>query len=235
MDSNICLFLASEVRTMAFRGRIKPERWNRVLNQVDDMTRLAINRALGEGIFDYEFTWRTNSNIIGAFIKCLARAKIGKWEMFKLCSNLFNPIWCIGLEEAIMSLDKKCRVPLPKMYMAHPLGSFDLAIVPRCPALVIRDNLAFSRAWSKMEASINFLLRWRGILDNLGKDWLQDYLNIFKSYVEPGTNLDKLEILDFCIPNLEETSKERNSFVFPPNFQSNNPNEIVEIIMVFRK
>ena len=86
-----------------------------------------------------------------------------------------------------------------------------------------------------MEASINFLLRWRGILDDPGKAWLQAYLNILKSYVEPGIDLDDLEVLEFCIPNLEKTSKERNSFVFPPNFHSNNPNEIAEIIMIFRK
>ena len=97
MDSNICLFHAVKIRTMAFRGRIKPERWNRVLNQVDDMTHLAISQALGEGMFDYDFTWRTNSDIIGAFIGCLARDRIGKWKMFKLCSNLFDPIWCFGL------------------------------------------------------------------------------------------------------------------------------------------
>ena len=67
--------------------------------------------------------------------------------MFKLCSNLFNHVWCIGIEEAIMSLDEKFRVPLLEMYMAHPPSSFDLAIVPRRPALVIRDNIAFSQAW----------------------------------------------------------------------------------------
>lgn len=62
---------------MAFRGNIKPERWTRILNPVDNMTRVALNRALGEGMFNYNFTWRKNNNIIGAFIKCLARAKIG--------------------------------------------------------------------------------------------------------------------------------------------------------------
>ena len=62
---------------MAFKGKIKLERWNIVLNQVDDMTKLAMSRALGEGMFNYDFTWRTNSDIIGAFIGCLARATLG--------------------------------------------------------------------------------------------------------------------------------------------------------------
>ena len=95
------------------------------------MSRLAISRAIGEGVFNYEFSWRTNSDIIGAFIGCLARAKIEKWDILKLCSNIFNPVWCVGLEEVIMSLDDKLRIPLPEMYMAHPPSSFDLAIVPK--------------------------------------------------------------------------------------------------------
>ena len=43
------------------------------------MTRLTISLVLGEGIFDYDFSWRTNIDIIGTFIGCLAKAKMGKW------------------------------------------------------------------------------------------------------------------------------------------------------------
>ena len=116
---------------MAFRGKIKLERWNRVLNELDDMTRLAMSRALGEGMFNQDFTWRTNSDIIGAFIGVLARARIGKWDMLKLCNNLFDLVQCYQLEEAIMSLDENAKVPLPKIYMAYPLGIFKFSIVPR--------------------------------------------------------------------------------------------------------
>ena len=56
METNISVFHASEVRTVAFKGKVKPERWNRVLNQVDDMSYLAISHVLGEGILDYEFS-----------------------------------------------------------------------------------------------------------------------------------------------------------------------------------
>ena len=55
------------------------------------MTRLAMSRALSEGMFNYDFTWRKNSDIIGAFIRCLARARIGKWEMLNYALICF--IW----------------------------------------------------------------------------------------------------------------------------------------------
>ena len=72
-------------------------------------------------------------------------------------------------------------------------------------------------------------------MDDPDKVWLHVYLDIFNSYIEPGVALDNLEALEFCIPNLEKTSKEKRSFVFPPNFQSKNPNKIAEIIMAHWK
>ena len=65
MDTFICVFHVLEVHTMAFHGNVKPERWNHVLKLVDDMMRIVVSRALGEGFFKYNFTWRTNSDIIG--------------------------------------------------------------------------------------------------------------------------------------------------------------------------
>lgn len=120
MDTNISVFHAEEMRTMAFRGNIKPERWSRLLNLVDDMTRFALCRALGEGNFDYAFSWRTNSDVIGAFIGCLAKAKINNWDMFRLCSNLFSSVWCTGLEEAIMGLDAEATVSPPRGLHGQP-------------------------------------------------------------------------------------------------------------------
>ena len=90
MESNICVFHSEEVRTMAFHGSIKLERWNRILNPVDVMTRIAVSRAIGEGFFSYDFTWRMNSDIIGSFISCMARTRINKWVMIKLCLNIFD-------------------------------------------------------------------------------------------------------------------------------------------------
>ncbi len=57
----------------------------------------------------------------------------------------------MGFEEAIKSLDEKLRIPLIEMYMSHPLGSFDLATVPRRPLFVIRGHATFNLVWPKME------------------------------------------------------------------------------------
>ena len=78
METNVILFHVSKVRTMAFRGNTKPERWDHLLNPVDDMTRIVVNCVLGEGVFNYDFSWRTNSDIVGSFIGCLAKAKVEK-------------------------------------------------------------------------------------------------------------------------------------------------------------
>ena len=86
-----------------------------------------------------------------------------------------------------------------------------------------------------MESSIQFLLKWRGIVANDGIEWLKGYLRMFKSYIHPSVELGNLDALDFCTPNIEKSSKEINSFEFPPHFQSENPNDIVEVIMVFWK
>ena len=118
------------------------------------MPRITVFHAIGEGTFDYKFTWHTNSDIIGAFIGCLDRAKIDKWAMIQFCYNIFNPVWRVGLDEVIKSINQKLRIPLPKMYMAHPLSIFDLTMVIRCPTLVIRENVAFIKKWPKMKASI---------------------------------------------------------------------------------
>lgn len=110
--------------------------------------------------------------------------------MLRLCSNLFISVWCHGIEEAIMSLDEEARVPLPETYMASPPRIFDIDIVPRHPALAIRDIHEFSWAWPKMEASLKFLLRWRGIRADSNCVWLSNYHNIFNTYIELGTNLN---------------------------------------------
>ena len=84
MDSNISLFHAYENRIMAFYGLITQERWNRILRPIDDMSRIAVNRALGEGIFNYDYSWRTNSDIIGLWVGCLDWAGIEKWILLGL-------------------------------------------------------------------------------------------------------------------------------------------------------
>ena len=69
-----------------------------------------------------------------------------------------------------------------------------------------------------MEVSIWFLLQWRRIVEDDSKDWLENYLNIFKAYIHPGMLLDNLEALNFCTPNMEKSSREKNEFEFLSNF-----------------
>ena len=75
---------------MAFHGNIKLERWNRILREVDDMTRIIVGRVIRESIFKYEYTWRTNSDVIGIFIRCMVKDGVKKWAMICLCLNLFD-------------------------------------------------------------------------------------------------------------------------------------------------
>ena len=91
---------------MALCGSVKPKRWNRILYPIDEMTRIAISQALGEGVFDYQYTWQTNSNIIGSFIGCLFRAKGEPDNIIRLCHDLFVPTWRKGLKQAVRSIDK---------------------------------------------------------------------------------------------------------------------------------
>ena len=117
--------------------------------------------------------------------------------------------------------------------MVHPLGSFELAIVPRHPSLVIQENELFFQEWPKIKANIHFLLKWRGIIEDHSKAWLRNYLSIFNSYIQLGVELDNLEALDFDIPNMEKSNREKHTFEFSPNFQTKNPKNIAEIIMVY--
>ena len=155
--------------------------------------------------------------------------------MVRLCLNIFDSTWCQGIIEAILSLYEDLRVPLPEMYMDHPPGSLVVANIPRRPALVIRVRVSFNMAWPKMESCFHFLLGWRKINVNFDQGWLNNYLSLFKSYIHLGVGFGNLDRLDFCTPNIEKTSRERSSFEFPPNFQAENPNDVVEVIMVFWK
>lgn len=233
MESNIHVFHETERRTMAFRGPIKQERWSRVLNPVDKMTRVAVSRAIGEGAFDYNYTWRTNSSIIGAFIGCLTKAGLDKWDMSRLCTNLFNATWTHGMEEAIGGMDERGMIPSPEVYMCHLPGSQAMTLAPRRHALDIRNSPEFNGAWPNMKASIDFLLRWRGIKEELGNEWLLNFLNSANAYIMPGTDFTNRNNLDFSLPNFDRSSKEKSTLIFPPGFVSDDPSVIAEVMIVF--
>lgn len=44
-------------------------------------SRLSLIRDLGEKVFNYDYTWRTNSGVIGALIACMARDQVGLWDI----------------------------------------------------------------------------------------------------------------------------------------------------------
>lgn len=155
--------------------------------------------------------------------------------MIRLCCNIFDPVWRKGLEEAIRNIDDKFRIPLLEKYMSLPPGSLELEVAYRWPSLLISENLAFLKEWPRMEANIQFLLQWRGIIEDYSKDWLRNYLNISNAYIQPGVSLDNSEALNFCTPNTEKSSREKKEFELPPFFQPKKYNDISEIIMVFWK
>ena len=76
---------------MAFCGSIKLERWNWLFRPIDYMSRVVVSKVLGEEIFNYEHSWKTNNNIIGLLIGCLARVGVAKWEIIRLGLNIFDP------------------------------------------------------------------------------------------------------------------------------------------------
>lgn len=116
--------------------------------------------------------------------------------------------------------------------MNLPVGHPDLATAPRRQALVIREHMTFQREWHKMEASFIFLLRWRGIIDEDNTDWLINYLHLFKTHIQVGVTFENLNNLEFSTPNVERTSEKKLVHEFPPNYQIENFNDIMDVIMV---
>ena len=86
----------------------------------------------------------------------------------------------------------------------------------------IRDNTTFNKEWPKTEACIHFLLLWRGIIEDNGKAWLKNYLNVYNACIELGVDLNDISSLVFCLPNIEKSSREKSAFEFSPNYQSEN-------------
>ena len=60
-----------------------------------------------------------------------------------------------------------------------------------------------------------------------------NYLNVFNSYIEPGTDMNNWDKLEFYLPNYDKSNKDCTTLVFPPNFMAEDSNEILKIIMVY--
>ena len=74
------------------------------------------------------------------------------------------------MEIVVANIDARLRIPLLEFYMEFEVDNPEIGRSLRCPCLVIKDNIKFFSEWSRMESSINFLLRWRVIVEDLGRD-----------------------------------------------------------------
>lgn len=83
-----------------------------------------------------------------------------------------------------------------------------------------------------MEASIHFLLWWRKLIVEEGKDWLKSYLTLFNAYIKLGVTFEDLNTLEFYIFNSEKTSRMKVNFELPPTIKEDDSNEVPEVIMV---
>ena len=86
-----------------------------------------------------------------------------------------------------------------------------------------------------MELSINFLLRWREIVKDLGRDWLTNYLRAYDAYIHPDVDFNNLEDVEFFLPNYDKTNRGRSTYEFPSGSKATSLHEATEIIMVFKK
>ena len=71
------------------------------------MSQIVVSRELGEGFFNYKYSWRTNSDIMGQWVGYLAREGVEKWDIVRLSYNLFTPYWWLGLEIVVVDIDER--------------------------------------------------------------------------------------------------------------------------------
>ena len=103
-----------------------------------------------------------------------------------------------------MGLDEKLCLPFLEMYMEHSSGSLIIANIPRRPALIIRDRVAFNMPWCKIESYFHFLMGWRMIFPMVVNEWIVNFLNLHNAYIHPRVVFDRLDNMDFCTPNIEK-------------------------------
>ena len=65
--------------------------------------------------------------------------------------------------------------------------------------------------------------------------WITNYLRIFKAHIQEGVTFENLDDLDVSTPNAERTSKRKLVYEFPPNYQIEDDNDIMDVIMVLWK
>ena len=86
-----------------------------------------------------------------------------------------------------------------------------------------------------MEASVIFLLRWRGHIIEETNNWVQDYLNLFNCFIQPGVSFENLKALNFSILKSEKTSRKKIFFDLPINMVTEEMGDDPEVVTVTKK
>ena len=86
-----------------------------------------------------------------------------------------------------------------------------------------------------MEANVNFLLRWRGVIAKDNNKWMRNYLDFFNTYIQPGISFEDPNALNFGILKSEKTSRTKVFYDLPLNMMVDDSDEDPEVIMVTRK
>ena len=86
-----------------------------------------------------------------------------------------------------------------------------------------------------MEASVDFLLRWRGIVATDNNQWVHGYLSMFHSYIQPGVTFGELNALNFSILKSEKTSRAKIRCELPQNMLADDSDDDPEVVMVTGK
>ena len=86
-----------------------------------------------------------------------------------------------------------------------------------------------------MEASVNFLLRWKGVIAEDNSEWVRKYLDLYNTYIQPGISFEDLNALKFGILKSEKTSRKKTRCELPLNMPMDDSDEDLEVIMVTRK
>ncbi|GLJ31652.1 hypothetical protein SUGI_0635880 [Cryptomeria japonica] len=155
---------------MAFKGEIKPERWCRILNEVDDFMLRAVWEIMGEDHFGYEFMYRVNCDIPAIFSAILLKVGIRKSEEILLGLLLFKEEFLRLFEIAVGSVDDTLRVPYPEDY-----GNKGTDIRKR-PILELKDETKFAERTPIIRRNVEFLMIWNHIKEPPHNNWWAEYL-----------------------------------------------------------
>lgn len=159
---------------MAFRGSIQPERWNKILKHLDDLSRRAVKKVFCEDLVDYEFTFRTNGEIVPEPLSHVCFWQGCQKKTSYLCVKNFSQrkFFAVGI-------------------------LIDREDTPQRKIMVFKNKEIFDTNQMVVERNLYFLLKWCWIIPSNDTIWLCDYLRT-KEYEIPismeEVELDKIQI-----------------------------------------